>query len=515
MNKTILNAALMLDRSKSYRRTKSFVNTLLNDYNYPYKKYLDIFIIFLIITSIMILVYGVKHPVPHWMERYDLYFVTFVFLAEYLARLWVHNDFHKLIIDEYKKSYFLRRAFDPWRALREGIAGKVRYTLTPFAIIDLMAILPAYRPFAILRIFVLFRFFKLLRYTKNIKQFIEVMANKRFELYTLLFLLIFVVLSAGIAIFILEEQLNEDINNPFDAIYWAMVTIATVGYGDIAPVTAGGRVISMVVMLMGITMISFMTSVIVSAFSEKLHELKENRLVEMINKNKEFLVVCGYGQMTKMFLRQMGNRNYNYIILDNDIQRVNQAIKNGYNAIYDDASRHETLVKFNTQFARITVLCLTNSDIENIYITLNAKSISPNVKVIARVNNNAMVSKFKRAGADYLLRPIHAANSMMLMAISYPSMYKVIHAILTGKDIAIVDEVLVEANGGLEGRRIDEIDFKEKRILFIGIQGAQSDTFVFNPPMQTVLKAGDVIVVMGMQLSIDYFREYYRGSKRR
>ena len=80
------------------------------------------------------------------------------------------------------------------------------------------------------------------------------------------------------------------------------MTITTVGYGDIAPVTDAGRAISMLTIIAGIGMISFATSVIVSAFSERLSEIKERRIIEQVNKSRSFLIICGYGQMAKMFL---------------------------------------------------------------------------------------------------------------------------------------------------------------------------------------------------------------------
>ncbi len=152
-------------------------------------------------------------------------------------------------------------------------------------------------------------------------------------------------------------------------------------------------------------MISFATSVIVSAFSEKLDQLKEERIIDEVNKSGEFLIICGYGQMTKMFFRQKEAREYNYIILEKDPERVAEALHDGYDAIVDDASRHETLARFNTRSAKVTVLCMSHDDVENIYITLNAKSIDPTIRVIARASSKELVSKYRRAGVDHILLP--------------------------------------------------------------------------------------------------------------
>ncbi len=508
MNQLLLSIALWLHHSKRYKETKHFIYDLLKGEGNPYKKYVDLSIIFLIVTSVFILIYEVKHPVPHWLDTYDIYFVSFVFSVEYLLRLWVHNNLSERIVKEYKEAEFLGREFVPVVILKAGLIEKLKYMLTPSALIDLLAIFPAYRPLRVLRIFVLFRVLKLLRYTKSINQFIEVLSNKKFELLTLLFLLFFIVMTAGIAIYVLEEQTNEQINNLFDALYWALVTISTVGYGDISPVTPEGRSISVLVIISGIAMISFATSVIVSAFSEKLSELKENRIIEQVNKSKSFLLVCGYGQMTKMFFRQYAQSYDNYIILENSLERMEQARKDGYDAIYEDASRYETLSKFNAKHCDITILCLTASDVENVYITLNAKSISSRITVIARANDSSMVSKFKHAGADHILMPNKVANSMIYTAITQPTMYKAIHAILTGKNIARMDEIHAYECESIVGRTIAELEFKRAKLLFIGID--RGGNFLFNPPSSAVIERRDTLLVMGRKISLEYFKTRYQ-----
>jgi voltage-gated potassium channel len=506
----LLSIALRLRSSKRYKEAKAYIWELLNGTGNPYKKYLDTFIIFLIVTSVFILVYEVTNPVPIWLDYYDFYFVSFVFFIEYMLRLWVHNDLSQYIVDEYRDSQFLHRDFELWPVLKHGLKEKLNYMVTPAAIVDLLAIFPAYRPLRVLRIFILFRVLKLLRYTKSINQFVEVIKNKRFELLTLLFLLLFIVTTAGIALYVLEERINPEIDSLFDAIYWSLITISTVGYGDISPVTNAGRAISMLTIIAGIAMISFATSVIVSAFSERLSEIKEGRIIEQVNKSRSFLIICGYGQMAKMFFRQKKGSIDNYIILDKSLKRVEEARKDGYNIVQEDASRFDTLSKFNVEHANITILCLTGSDVENIYITLNAKSISRKIKVIARVNDINIVSKFEYAGADHLLMPNEVVNTMIRTAITQPTMYKAIHAILTGKSVARIDEMHVHDGHSLVGKSIGELDFKVNKLLFIGLQ--RKGEFIFNPPLTEIIQSYDILLLMGRKISLEYFRNRHEGQ---
>ena len=511
LKKLLTRLAFLLHTSKSYNRIKKRASDFLLNSDYIYKKYFDIFMILLIISSVAILVYEVKHPVAPWVDFFDIYVVTTIFTLEYLARIWVHNSWHNEVVKEYGDAKFLNKKFCLWSPTKKILLGKLSYMASPTAIIDLLAILPAYRPLRVLRIFVLFRVFKLLRYTKSINQFLGVLGSKKFELYTLLFLLLFITVTAGIAIYVFEEKSNDSINSLFDALYWALITISTVGYGDISPVTPEGRVVSMLIIITGIAMISFVTSVIVSSFSEKLTELKENRLVEEINKEEDFMIICGYGQMTRMFLRHYEHEYAKrYIIIEKDKERVEEAIKEGYRAIQEDASRYDVIAKFNTDYAQVTLLAMTNSDVANIYITLNAKAISRNIRVISRASSERIAKKSRLAGADSVVMPSLIANRMLFAAITQPVMYKAVYAILTGQHLAQLDEVNTVYHQKMVGKSIKELRLKEQKLLSIGYESCKNRAFVFNPSVDYVIKEGDILLLMGRQVSINHFKETYK-----
>ena len=507
MNELILRIALRIYRSKRYHRIKHTLREVLTNEKNPYKKFVDIGIVFLILSSVFLLVFEVQHTLPHWVDVYDVYVVSILFGIEYVLRLWVQDSVTERIVRAYRDAQYLNRPFDARKPIKEALKAKWDYIKKPSSLIDLLAIIPAYRPIRILRIFVLFRFLKLLRYAKSINQFTEVLKNKRFELYTLLLLLLFVVFTAGIAIYVLEENINPNVHTLFDGLYWALVTISTVGFGDISPVTTEGRVISMLIIISGIAMISFATSVIVSAFSEKLDEVKAMRIVERINKSESFLIICGYGQMAKMFFRQGHIDERDYIILEKDPVRVKEAQKDGYHVIQEDASRSEVLKRFNVKHANITVLCLTSSDVENIYITLSAKSLSRDIKVIARASSRSMVKKYEHAGADHILLPHEVVNNMLHIAITQPTMYKALHAVLTGEDIAQIYEIHLAEFPALSGKRADEVDFDRFRLLYMGVH--RQGKFVFNPKRDMLFEKGDVVLVIGRRVGIEYFKERY------
>jgi len=505
----IVALAFFLDSSKHYRAYKNFIYNILENADSRFKHYFDLAMIFVILSSVSILLYDVKHETPTWLFYYDFYLVTTIFLLEYLSRIWVYSDFHTIIIRHYEESQFLNKPFDLKAPLREFVSDKLKYMLSLGAIIDLLAIIPTYHPFRVLRIFIIFRIFKLLRYSHSINAFIKVLAYKRFEFATLLSLLIFILFISSLAIYLFEGGRNPKIESFFDALYWSLVTISTVGFGDITPISHEGKFVAMLVILSGIAWVTFITSVTVSLFSQKLQELKDSRVVANINKKSAFWIICGYGNMSKMFL-QKNQENQSYIIIDKDHGRVEEAIRDGFNAIHDDASRYEVISRFNTEESKITLITLTKSDIENIYITLNAKAVSSDIKVIARCNDNLMANKYHLAYCDHILLPNHIATMMLTTAIKHPNTYPSIYNVLTGNAKSLLDEVEVNATSRLMNKSVHEIPFKQHKLLFLGVLKSSSGNFIFNPAKEFIFLEGDVLLVMGYTISIEHFKELYQ-----
>ncbi|BCD68205.1 potassium channel protein [Nitratiruptor sp. YY09-18] len=509
----LVKLAFLIDNSIRYQKIKRFFKNLLENDEYPYKKYFDFFMIFLVISSVIIIIDEVKHPVNTLLYYYDVFFVTGVFIIEYFLRLWVYDDVHKIIINEYEESVFLERPFDTKRVIKEIIKRKFEYIFSPLAIIDLLAILPSYREIRILRIFVLFRVFKLLRYSSNITHFFEVLASKKTELFTLLLLVTFTVLVSGISIYVFEEHVNPNIKTLFDSFYWALVTISTVGYGDISPVTHEGRTITLIIILIGVGLISFATSIIVSAFSERLEDLKENRVYHKIHKLEEFYILCGYTHMAKLVARRLSQENIDFIIVDYDSDAVEEARNEGYLAIQKDATKHETFKKID--FDKVAaVMALTDSDMHNIYICLNIRSFSKNVFIIARTIDQNSQKKLSLAGANYLVSPYVTAGLFASKIIDQPIAIEAMNDILIARKNALCEQIEVLRGSMLDGAKVEDLALDKYKLILLGVvrineQEKVSDKrhqFFFNPPQDFLIQAGDMLIILGYSISISYFK---------
>ena len=515
--KSLVAFAFFLDGNRTYLKTKRFFWRLMNDDNYTPKHIFDIFMLILVSISVGILLYDIKHQISPWVENFDFYFVTTIFTVEYLIRVWVYNDSRQIILDENEEAHFLGREFNLKKVFKEILLKKWEYMKTPFAIIDLLAILPAYRSLRILRIFVIFRLFKILRYTKSLNTFIEVLANKRFELFILVLSVSFVTFIGGAVIYVFEAHANEKIETLFDAFYWSLITISTVGYGDITPVTEEGKVLTMVLILFGIGFISFATSIIASAFTEKLEELKANRIEREIKSLEEIYLLCGYSDETEILIDRFKKENQDFLIVDLNEDKIQKAAEKGYHALKGDITNKDFLKKLD--FEKIKrAFVLTNDDITNSFIILSLRAFNKKLYILSLANDERNVSKMEKAGANKVVLPTRATALLVSEYIGNPITFEVIDAILTEKKNAIIDEIVVVEGSDLDGKLIGEIDFERYKIILFGVLKTnespllneslkmESGHFYFNPPFDLQLEAGDFIVVMGRSVSINYFK---------
>lgn len=508
MSRFLVAIAYKLALSPLYNRLKGFARTLVEDPQSGLKKSFDLFMVFVVVSSILLLIQEVKNDLPEWLLFYNYIVVTIIFIVEYIIRFWIYNDVHKLIIKEHEKANFTSKKVAFFPLIWKIISLKWEYVKTPAAIIDLLAIIPSYRPLRVLRVFLLFRVMKLLRYTKSIQSFLSVIYVKKFELVTLLILLAFVVFISAVLIYVFEGNgQNPAISDFFDAIYWSLVTISTVGYGDITPVSIEGRVVSMIVIIAGIGILSFATSIIVSAFTEKLDELKSGRTIESVQKMNRFYLICGYSTIAAMVALRLKNEGFKMVVIDKDPVRVVAAEKDGFQAVNANASSLETYnnLEIFDESKIIAALCLITDEIQNVYITLTLKSLSQKIRIFTHAQNRNLVNKLKRAGADHVIYAYESIGEMAKEYVGQPIAFDALNMMVVGHEEAVVSEVTLERRDMPIGKSLEKVNFLALGLILLGVK--RKGDFIFNPSNSFVFKDNDVLIVVGKVDNLGYLKE--------
>jgi voltage-gated potassium channel len=266
-----------------YHATKKKVHSLLHPEivgESHWDKIINIFIIILIIlnvTAVMLeTVPSIDKPLKKFFNDFDLFSVI-IFTIEYILRVWSSNH-------------------DP--KYKHSIHGRLRYMLSPAALIDLLAILPFYihvfvgldlRVLRILRLMRFFRLFRLTAYTKATKLVTNVFKSRFSELMLAFIMTAFLIVIASCMVYFVEHNAQPDkFTSIPDTIYWAVVTLTTVGYGDMFPITVMGKIFTVIILLAGIALLALPAGIITSGFLEEMRKSRKPVVYKCPHCGKEF-----------------------------------------------------------------------------------------------------------------------------------------------------------------------------------------------------------------------------------
>lgn len=516
LGRWIVAFAFLLHSSTVYRTAKNATYNLLENSNYPYKKYFDFMMIALIMLSVYILIRQVKYEMSLSWLFFNNYIISLIFLIEYLLRLWIYSDSTKVIIDQYEHDLFLHRPFSFTQSLKTILKHKLEFVLSPAAMVDLLAIMPFFHEFRLLRVFILFRVLKLFRYAKSLRRLISILASKKFELLTLALFAIIIIIVSSVLIYVMEAQNPmSKINTLFDAVYWSVVTIFTVGYGDFVPVTHEGRVVAMVIIVSGIAVISFATSIIVSAFTEKLDEIKEEKLIDDVSKLETFYLICGYSPLTHEVIHRLKKIFKHIVILEKDPAKAKEAQSEGFIVLNADPSSLHTYHTTNIQFEEqvIAVILLGDSDVANVYTALTIRELNKKIPLYSILHHHDNRKKLSLAGIDEMVNPHHLVGLMSRRISHQPIAFDVIHALRLGHGGTVIEEIILD--GGMSKRFFELLvhPLFHQRLSMLGIYQNSTQTFAFNPQPGYEIQAGDVAIVVANKALSGEFRDLLHRKK--
>jgi len=500
----LVNSAYYINTSKKYAKIKHFFYNLLENSNYKYKRVFDLFMIALIFSSVVILIREVKSPINDGLLFFNNYVISIIFFIEYMLRFWISSSITEVIIKQSEHDLMLGDEFKAAKALKKIALIKLKYVISVKAIIDLLAIIPFFHQ---LKLFILFRVFKLFRYAKSIQTFASIIATKKFEFFTLFTFASIVIFVSSVLVYVMEANNPASaINTFFEAIYWSIVTISTVGYGDITPITQEGRIVSMFVIIAGIAVFSFTTSLIVTGFTEKLDEIKDKKLLDDIANMKKFYLICGYEDISKEISKKL-IQSSKVIILEENQEKASQAKKDGFFVLNYDPGSIESYqkLKINIQEQVKAILCLSHSDVENVYTALTIRSFNKDVFILSILKNKINKNKLLFAGVNELFYEKELIGMIAKGFIGQPVAFELIHALRSSYNGVDMQEIVVSERILDSFTIVGNLKYKKYKILLLGIYKKSQKEFCFNPPDTTTLELGDYLLIIG---NIQFIKEF-------
>ena len=300
------------------------------------------------------------------------------------------------------------------------------------------------------------------------------------------------VLALGTVGFVITEDASV-----WHGFVWALDTVATVGSIP-EPDDAAGQAIKVALIVLGVGTL-FYALVTVTEFFVHGHLgdlLAERRARRMIDSLSDHHIICGFGRVGRQVARDLQAAGARYVVVDErpENREVAAALGPGVRFVAGQPAEDEVLKSAGIERARAVVACV-DSDAENIFITLTARGLCPDIRIVARASAEAAEPKLKRAGADRVISPYKASGAEMARLVLTPQVSGVV-------DVAPeyrMEEIEVTEGCAGEGKTIGDV----RGGSFIVALRRPDGTFQAQPPGETKLAPGDVIVAMGTLRTMD------------
>jgi len=333
---------------------------------------------------------------------------------------------------------------------------------------------------------------------------------------TLIFRELFVPLLAIFAIVIIGfvglmfiEKLS-----PLQSLYMLVITLATIGYGDVVPVTDAGKIFTICLVLAGFTVGLYAVGKISAFFVEgELSKLlKQRKMNKVLDSMKDHYIVCGYGKTGKRVLEDLLNKGLDVVIIENNAER-SEKLKEIYNKNFihldADATNDDVLLQAGIERARILISVLS-SDAENLFVTLSAKDLNKKIKVITRVSETTSGEKFRKAGADFIVSPIEIATDRIIsIATTSADFFSFVEFAGAREELKDYKFGMVEIHEGsdLINKTYREANIPQRtNLVVIGYYSSQSELQV-NPKADNIIQLDDRLLVFGNEDQIETLKK--------
>lgn len=288
-----------------------------------------------------------------------------------------------------------------------------------------------------------------------------------------------------------------------DSLYMAVITLSTVGFGEVWHLSPEGRIFTMLLIVLGVGLVVYLLTVLGEIVVEnRLGEsFRRERMAQRIERKQGHVIVAGYGRFGRAVVAELRAAGRGVVVVDPDPLLEPELEREGVAYVTASASTDEALLRAGIHGAS-AIVAATPSDAENVFISLAARELEPGIRIHARSESEAAARKLRRAGADQVTAPFQMGAARTSASILRPAVVdflELVSPVGDGQSGEAIDleEVRVGAGSRLEGRSIAEIEEHEERAFRVVALKRRDESIRIVPNRNTALVEGDLLVVIG------------------
>ncbi len=298
-----------------------------------------------------------------------------------------------------------------------------------------------------------------------------------------------------------------------DALYMTVITVTTVGYAEVHPLSTGGQIFSIFLIIGGVGGALYVLTGIIQYVVEGQFgtTLGRRRMKAKIAELKRHFILCGYGRVGQEIAGMFKEEGVSFVVIDNNAERIAQVEREGYLYLQGDAASDEVLREAGIERARGLVAAV-GSDVENTYITLSARGLCPDLFIAARASSEETKTKLMRAGASRVVAPLIIGGRRMAMLALRPAVVDFIDTVISkrGRELRL-ENVDIGKNSPLVGLTMKAVRNKTG-ITVLALQ-KESGKLLPNPSEEETIKDGDRLIVIGTKKRLAVLGEVFEGGK--
>lgn len=283
----------------------------------------------------------------------------------------------------------------------------------------------------------------------------------------------------------------------FDAVYMTIITVSTVGHESVWELSRPGQLWTMTIITFGVVTVSYaFTSLLTLVVSGELRSLRERRKMEkQIEHIHNHVILCGYGRMGSLIAGELESSRVPMVVIERNRELDGDLRGLRFPFVLGDATDEDTLIQAGLMRARALVIALP-TDADSVYVTLTARTLNPNVMIIARAEQPSTEAKLKRAGATRVICPQVIGATKVANILTRPSVVDFVDVANKGVDLEI-DEYDVPEGSPLVGRTLRESHIRRRTgAIVVAIKRADGEAMV-GPDPDAVLEARDTLILVG------------------
>ncbi|TWT48673.1 potassium channel family protein [Botrimarina hoheduenensis] len=294
-----------------------------------------------------------------------------------------------------------------------------------------------------------------------------------------------------------------------DAVYFFVITVTTVGYGEVSTISAEQKLLTIAIILIGVFGVGYTVALIVQSMVEgQINQaLGARRMEQEIDQMKGHAIICGFGRIGRTIAAELARRKKRYVVIDSNQEVADLArTELGELVVVGDATDEETLLHAGIERATTIVIGL-RSDSDNVFLTLTARNLNPTLRIIARGEQAATEKKLRQAGADQVVLPAVIGGRRMAALVTRPNAAEMLENFTNHEKIDVeLEELLIPPSSPLVGATVRDTAARQRHnLMIVGIRRA-GGSMVFNPDPDDRFEADDTLVVMGRSGDVESFQ---------